>query len=123
MKASSEEQLRFINSELADLHQLLDRNLVQRVAFLLKSVSELGWEELSVRRLPILPKLRTKFGEAHLQMEQLHKKFSEDVNNQIMQVREKIAELREKSVVSEDVLHRIQVRAPRAGTIQQPARV
>ena len=51
-------------------------------------------------------------------MEQLYKKFSEDVNGQIVQVREKIAELREKSIVSEDVLHRIQIRAPRAGTIQ-----
>src|SRR5208283_2119079 len=34
------------------------------------------------------------------------------------QVREKIAEFNQKAIVSQDVLHRIQIRAPRAGTIQ-----
>ena len=70
------------------------------------------------RAVADIAKAQNEIGEAHLQIEQLHKKFSEDVNDQIVQVREKIAELREKSTVSQDVLHRIQIRAPRAGTIQ-----
>jgi len=118
VKASSEEQLRFINSELADLHQLLDRNLVQKSRVLAQERERARLEGVIGQAVADIAKTENEIGEAHLQMEQLHKKFSEDVNNQIVQVREKIAELREKSVVSEDVLHRIQVRAPRAGTIQ-----
>ena len=48
----------------------------------------------------------------------MHKKFSEDVNAQIVEVRAKIADWRQKVTVSQDVLRRIEIRAPRTGTVQ-----
>jgi HlyD family type I secretion membrane fusion protein len=117
-KASAEEQLRFINSELADLHLLLDRNLVQKSRVLAQERERARLEGVIGQSVAEIAKTQNEIEETRLQMEQLYKKFSEDVNSQIVQVREKIAELREKSVVSENVLHRIQIRAPRAGTIQ-----
>lgn len=40
------------------------------------------------------------------------------MNQQILEVRQKIADMREKTTVSQDVLQRIQIRAPRSGTVQ-----
>ena len=117
-KAATERQLGLINSELADLLQLLEKKLVQKSRVLALERERARLEGVIGRAVADIAKAQNGIGEAHLQIEQLRKKFSEDVNAQILQVREKIAELREKATISEDVLHRIQIRAPRAGTIQ-----
>ena len=118
-KKSTEEQLGFINSELTDLRELLAENLVQKTRVLALERENARLEGVIGRAVADIAKARNDIGEAHLQIEQLHKKFSEDVNDQILQVRQKIAELREKTAVSQDVLQRIQIRAPRSGTIQK----
>lgn len=117
-KRATETQLSFINSELTDLRDLLDKNLVQKSRVLALEREKARLEGLIGQAVADTAKAENDIGEANLQIDELHKKFSEDVNAQILQVREKIAELRQKSVISQDVLHRIQVRAPRAGTIQ-----
>jgi HlyD family type I secretion membrane fusion protein len=117
-KKSTEQQLGFINSELTDLRELLAENLVQKTRVLALERERARLEGVIGRAVADVAKAQNDIGEAHLQIEQLHKKFSEDVNDQILQVRQKIAELREKTAVSQDVLQRIQIRAPRSGTIQ-----
>jgi len=117
-KTSTEQQLGFINSELTDLHELLAENLVQKTRVFSLERERARLEGVVGRAVADIAKAQNEIGEAHLQIEQLHKKFSEDVNDQILQVRQKIAELREKATVSQDVLRRIQIRAPRSGTIQ-----
>lgn len=117
-KRSTEQQLGFIKSELADLRELLAENLVQKTRVLSLEREGARLEGVIGRAVADIAKAQNDIGEAHLQIEQLHKKFSEDVNDQILQVRQKIADLREKTTVSQDVLQRIQIRAPRAGTIQ-----
>ena len=117
-KAATEKQLGFINSELTDLRQLLDRNLVQKTRVLAMERENARLEGVIGQTVADIAKAQNEIGETHLQIEQLNKKFSEDVSGQILQVREKISELRQKTIVSQDVLHRIQVRAPLTGTIQ-----
>jgi HlyD family secretion protein len=117
-KTATEQQLGYINSELSDLNHLLERQLVQKSRVLALEREKARLEGLIGRAVADIAKAQNNIGEAHLQIEELRKKFSEDVNTQILQAREKIAELREKMTVSQDVLQRIQVRAPRAGTIQ-----
>ena len=63
-------------------------------------------------------KAQNGIGEARLQIDQLQKKFSEEVNNGLLEVRQKIADLRERTRVSADVLRRIDIRAPRSGMVQ-----
>jgi HlyD family secretion protein len=63
-------------------------------------------------------KAENGIAEAKLQIDQVKKKFLEDVNGSIVEVRQKIADLKEKVTVSNDVLHRIEIRAPRAGVVQ-----
>ena len=117
-KTATEGQLGFINSELTDLRQLLDRALVQKTRVLALEREKARLEGVIGQSVADIAKTQNDISEAHLQIEQAHKKFSEDVNAEILSVREKIAELRQKTVVSEDVLQRIQIRAPLAGTIQ-----
>jgi HlyD family type I secretion membrane fusion protein len=100
------------------LRELLAESLVQKTRVLSLEREAAPLEGVIGRAVADIAKTQNEIGEAHLQIEQLHKKFSEDVNDQILQVRQKIADLRQKMTVSQDVLQRIQIRAPRAGTIQ-----
>ena len=87
----------FINSELTDLRELLAENLVQKTRVLALERERARLEGVIGRAVADIAKAQNDIGEAHLQIEQLHKKFSEDVNDQILQVRQKIADLREKT--------------------------
>jgi len=117
-RAATVDQLKFINVELDDLRGLLAKNLVQKTRVLAMEREKSRLEGVIGRADADTAKSQNDIGEARLQIEQLHKKFSEDVNAQIVDVRTKIADLREKVTVSTDVLHRIEIRAPRAGTVQ-----
>jgi HlyD family type I secretion membrane fusion protein len=117
-KSATEQQLGFINSELDDLRGLLAENLVQRTRVLALERERARLEGVIGQAVADIAKAQNSIGETNLQIEQQHKKFSEDVNSQILQIREKLADSTQKTVVSEDVLHRTQVLAPLAGTIQ-----
>jgi HlyD family secretion protein len=117
-KTATEQQLHYINLELVDLRDLSERNLVQKSRVLDRERERSRLEGVIGRAVADIAKSNNEIGEARLQMTQLKKKFSEEVNGQIVEVRAKIAELREKVTVSQDVLQRIEIRAPRAGTIQ-----
>ena len=55
--------------------------------------------------------------EAKLQIKQTRFKFDEDVSNALNDIRGKMSDAREKIVMAEDVLTRVDVRAPRSGTV------
>jgi HlyD family type I secretion membrane fusion protein len=117
-KAATERQLEFINSELVDLRGLLDKNLVQKSRVFAMDREKSRLEGVIGRSVADTAKAQNGIGEAKLQIEQTYKKFSEDVNAQILETRQKIADQREKVTVSQDVLLRTEIRAPRDGTIQ-----
>ena len=117
-KAATERQLEYINSELVDLHGLLDKNLVQKSRVFAMDREKSRLEGVIGRSVADTAKAQNGIGEAKLQIEQTYKKFSEEVNAQILDTRQKIADQREKVTVSQDVLLRTEIRAPRDGTIQ-----
>jgi HlyD family secretion protein len=55
--------------------------------------------------------------EAKLQIKQTRFKFDDEVSNALNDVRAKLSDAREKIVIAEDVLTRVDVRAPRSGTV------
>jgi HlyD family type I secretion membrane fusion protein len=55
--------------------------------------------------------------EARLQIQQARFKFEEEVSNALNDVRAKMSDVREKIHIAEDVLTRVDVRAPRSGTV------
>jgi HlyD family type I secretion membrane fusion protein len=117
-QAATEQQLKYINQELVDLRDLSERNLVQRSRVFAQERERARLEGVIGRATADIAKLQNDIGEAQLQIAQIKKKFAEDVNSQIVDVRTKIADLREKVTVSQDVLQRIEIRAPRSGSIQ-----
>jgi HlyD family secretion protein len=56
--------------------------------------------------------------EAHLQISQLQQKFQEEISAQLLDVRQKISAANEKLVVAQDMLARLDIRAPLGGTVQ-----
>jgi HlyD family secretion protein len=117
-KAATERQLNYINSELEDLRGLLDKNLVQKSRVFAMDREKARLEGIVGRSVADSAKAQNGIGEAKLQIEQIYKKFSEEVNGQILETRQKIADQREKVTVSQDVLRRTEIRSPRDGTIQ-----
>jgi HlyD family type I secretion membrane fusion protein len=117
-KAATERQLNYINSELDDLRSLLDKNLVQKSRVFAMDREKARLEGIVGRSVADSAKAQNGIGEAKLQIEQIYKKFSEEVSGQILEARQKIADQREKVTVSQDVLRRTEIRAPRNGTIQ-----
>ena len=62
-------------------------------------------------------RLAKSIDEARLQIQQTRYKFDEDVSNALNDVRGKMSDAREKTRIAEDVLTRVDVRAPRDGTV------
>lgn len=111
-------QLDFINQELTDLRDLLSRNLVQKSRVLAMEREKSRLEGVIGRSIADRAKAEDGITDAKLQIDQIRKKFAEDVNAGVLDVRQKMADLREKVTVSQDILRRIEVRAPRTGVVQ-----
>lgn len=62
-------------------------------------------------------RLAKSIEEAKLQIKQTRFKFDEDVSNALNDIRGKLSDAREKIVIAEDVLTRVDVRAPRDGIV------
>lgn len=117
-KIAAKTQLGLVVYELSDLHYLLGRNLVQKTRVLSLESEKSRLNGLIRQADADIANARDKMGEIHLQIEQVGKKFSQEVDKQMLQVREQIATMRERLAVAQDVLRRSEIRAARAGTIQ-----
>lgn len=117
-KTAAKTQLGLITYELGDLHYLLDRNLVQKTRVFSLESEKSRLNGLIQQADADIADADGKMGEVRLQIRQVGKKFSENVNKQILQVRENIAIMRERLAVAQNVLHRTEIRAPRTGTVQ-----
>jgi len=115
---ATETQLRWIVEELADLRSLLDRNLVQKSRVLALEREKSRLEGVIGRSTADQAKAQNGIGEAQLQIRQLRQKFLEEVSGQILEARQKIADLREKVRVAKDVFRRLVMAAPVSGTVQ-----
>lgn len=65
-----------------------------------------------------ISKAREVISETRLQIVQIRQKFSEDVLQRLQETRVQINDIEEKLRVAQDVLQRIDVRAPQAGVVQ-----
>ena len=117
-KEATLRQLNFIEEELRDLRGLLDKQLVPKSRVMSLEREKGRLEGLIGRSTAESAKAQNGIAEANLQIDQLQKKFSEEVNNGLLEVRQKIADLRERARVSADVLRRVEIRAPRSGVVQ-----
>src|SRR5262249_501364 len=108
----------WILEELAGLRTLLDKNLVQKGRVLALEREKSRLEGVVGRSTADQAKAQNGISEAKLQIRQLHQKFLEEVSGQIVEARQKIADLREKVRVARDVFRRSAIVAPASGWVQ-----
>jgi HlyD family secretion protein len=111
-------QLDTINDELKDLNYLLGKQLVQKSRVMTLEREKSRLEGITGRSTADQAKAESGIDEANLQIRQMRQKVAEEVNEQILEVRQKIADLTEKLRVAADVLNRVDVVAPVAGSLQ-----
>ncbi|MFO1185003.1 MAG: HlyD family type I secretion periplasmic adaptor subunit [Bauldia sp.] len=68
-----------------------------------------------------IARARGRISEIELQVLQLDKDFQASVLNDLRDAEARIAELREKATAAEDLLRRVEIRAPQAGTVHELA--
>ena len=111
-------QRQFIEQELVDMRMLGAKNLVPKTRVLALERENSRLEGAIGKSTADQAKSNATIGEARLQIEQLQQKFAEDVNTSLLETRGKIADFRERARVTKDVLRRVDIYAPRAGTVQ-----
>ncbi len=117
-RASAEGQIEFINKELVGLRELNDKKLIPTTRLYAMERERERLEGVIGETIATIAKSNGAVGEYDIQIQQLREKFQEDVAKTLVEVREKLADLRERLVVANDVLRRIEVFAPVAGTVQ-----
>jgi HlyD family type I secretion membrane fusion protein len=117
-RTSVSSQLSFVDNELTDLRELFEKKLVPKSRVMILERERSRLEGLIGRSDADSAKANNGIAEARLQMEQLQKKYAEEVNAALLDVRQKLADIRERSRVSADVLKRTEIRAPRSGEVQ-----
>lgn len=117
-KDSAEKQGGYINAELAGVRELAAKKLVPltRVYSLERERTRLEGEV--GREVADRAKSQSSIGELQAQVQQLTDKFQEEVASSLLEVRQKLAELGEKSKVASDVFARLEITAPRTGVVQ-----
>ncbi|MGO9741681.1 MAG: HlyD family type I secretion periplasmic adaptor subunit [Roseiarcus sp.] len=117
-KDSTSKQVDYINKELVGLRELGAKQLVpmSRVYAMERERTRLQGD--IGRADADAAKAQSSIEEMKLQSQSVKQKFQEDVAAQLLDARQKIAELRERAKVANDVLRRIEITAPCSGTVQ-----
>ena len=117
-RKSAEQQLYFINDELVGIRDLALKGLVPKSRQSALEREKARLDGVVGRNLADAAKAQNNIGEMDLQATQTRQKFQEEVGAQLLDVRQKLGDMREKLNVTEDVLRRTEIRAPRAGEAQ-----
>ena len=110
-------QLSSYKAEMASVSPLLDKGLYTRNKYLALGREAARVEGETGAAAGDIARLAKSLEEAKLQIKQVRFKFDEDISIALNDVRAKMSDAREKIVIAEDVLSRVDVRAPRSGTV------
>lgn len=117
-RAAAEKQLELIEQELGGVRELFSKNLVPLTRLTALERERARLDGTVGRNTADAAKAENNIGEMRLQIQQLRQKFQEEVSTQILDMRQKMHDLREKLNIAENVLRRIDIRAPREGVVQ-----
>ena len=117
-KDSTEKQTKYINEELVGLRRLLTKNLVPANRVLTMERERTRLEGVIGKSIADKAKVAGAISEIGSQIAQLKQKLHEDIATSLLDVRQKLGDFRQKSIVAADVLRRVAITAPRAGTVQ-----
>lgn len=117
-RKSAEQQLYFINDELVGIRDLALKGLVPKSRQSALEREKARLDGVVGRNLADAAKAHNNIGEMKLQGQQIKQKFMEEVGAQLLDIRQKMGDMRERLNVAEDVLRRTEIRAPRSGEAQ-----
>ena len=117
-KTSTETQVGYINQELVGLHKLLQSQLVSSSRVFSMERERTRLEGVIGKSVSDSAKVQGSILEISNQIHQIQQKFHEDVATNLLEARQRNAELRDKIAVAGDVLRRVEIVSPRSGTVQ-----
>ncbi len=117
-KDSTEKQVGYINDELVNLRDLGKKQLVPMTRVYAMERERTRLEGVIGHSIADTAKAQSSIGEIKIQIQQLRQKFQEDIASSLLDVRQKIADARERVTVAGDVLNRVEIVAPLDGTVQ-----
>ena len=117
-KNSTEKQTSYINEELVGLRELAEKKLVPVTRVYAMERERTRLEGDFGRAVEDIAKAQSSIEEMNIQIQELTQKFQEEVASSLLDARQKIADLRERMAVAQDVVNRLAITAPRAGTVQ-----
>lgn len=114
---SETRQLELVGEEIKGVQSLVDKGLERKPRLLaLQRTSE----EINGHRgehLALIARAEQRIGEAQLQMSDLKNKRIDEIARELRETQSEIFELRERMLAAQDVLERIDIRAPRDGVV------
>ena len=119
--AAKRREIDLVGQELKGIHDLWQKNLVQinRVTALERDEARLQGEHGAL--LSGISQTKGKISETELQILQIDQEHRTEVGKELAEIRGRLAEFAEKRVAAEDLLTRMDVRAPCDGVIHQLA--
>jgi HlyD family secretion protein len=116
--SSLKDQMTSYTTEIEAVTSLAERGFYPRNKLLglqrerTRVEADIGMTEAEISRL------EDSIAEQRIQITQIEQRNVEDITQQLADTRAKISDLKEKIAIAEDVLGRIEVRAPRRGIVQ-----
>lgn len=114
---STREQIDFINMELVGVRDLHEKGLVPSTRLNSLERERARLEGVIGRTVAEISGTQSVIGESRLQIAQLRQQHLEDVAKQVTEARKTINELKERLIVSSDILRRTAILAPRSGRV------
>lgn len=114
---SKSRQIKLIQEEVSDVGKLYKQGHARKTRLLALRRTR---EQLKGERgehIADIASAKNSIGEAELQIIQVQRNFRQEVVNELHQVQAEIFDLEERRVAAADVLRRVEIRAPRAGTV------
>lgn len=111
----------WIRKELEGVMTLWQKNLIQftRVVSLQRDVARVDGERAEL--VSSVAQAKNKIAEIELQILQIDQDLRAEVGKDLASIRAEIAETSEQKIAAEDVLSRIEIRAPQDGTVHEMA--
>ncbi|MFG1392687.1 HlyD family type I secretion periplasmic adaptor subunit [Xanthobacter agilis] len=117
-RRSAQQQLAFVEDELGAVRELERKGLVNKSRISQLEREKARLDGLVGRNIADAAKARGSISEVKMQIAQVRQQRVQDAGEQLLDVRQKLSDLRERVRVARSVLDRIEIRAPRAGTVQ-----
>lgn len=111
------QQIRLLNDELAGLRSLYEQGYAPRTRILALEREVARLEGESGGHAGDVARIEQSVGEAELQILQLTKSFHEEVATGLSRVHGEILDLTERLTASEDMVRRLDIRAPASGVV------